>query len=230
MLPLPHTPLPSRIADPWGESEESEWGRTASESAQVSAYVHICLHNLPLSACFLVTLLLLSPQEALKAKNAIILIRGSVLPSAPSYVPFRRFVLLNYPAAQSAPKSGACETAMTQERISFQLAVCCDKMARITSICVAMIMIPQELMLYDAQDTGVLHQVFSVLNVLQVLVMSLVMLPSASPSGSSLFLPSFCWQVFVFFVITCRDHYPVFVAAGKDSDGFPHVSPTGFSS
>ena len=39
-------------------------GRTASESAQVSAYVHICLHNLPLSACFLVTLLRLSPQEA----------------------------------------------------------------------------------------------------------------------------------------------------------------------
>jgi hypothetical protein len=79
----------------------------------------------------------------LKAKNAIILKRGSVLP-APSYAPFRRFVLLNYPAAQSAPKSGACETAMTQERISFQLAVCCDEMARITSICVAMIMIPQE--------------------------------------------------------------------------------------
>jgi hypothetical protein len=55
------------------------------------------------------------------------------------------------------------------------------------------------------------------------------MLPSASPSGSSLFLPSFCWQAFVFFVITCHNHYPVFVAAGKDSDGFPHVSPTGCS-
>lgn len=100
----------------------------------------------PMSICAyticLYPLLLLSPQEARDFE--IIFKRGSVLPSSPSYAPFRRFVLLNYPAAQSAPKSGACETAMTQERISFQLAVCCDKMARITSICVAMIMIPQE--------------------------------------------------------------------------------------
>ena len=196
MLPLPHTPLPSRIADPWwGESEESEWGRTASESAQVSAYVHICLQNLPLSACFLVTLLLLSPQEARDFES-------------------KKWRLWDchdagtdlFPAGRLLRQDGA-----------HHLNMCCDD--HDTSGIDA-------LRLYDAQDTGVLHHVFSVINVLQVLVMSLVMLPSASPSGASLFLPSFCRQVFVYFVITCHNHYPVFVAAGRDSDGFPHVSPT----
>ena len=119
--------------------EESECGRTASENAHAmlsvwctDASLGLCPYVLLLTQSLSIRLhsghpVALSPKEARDFENQKCNHLQGYLPGF-------------YSSLCPILCTGcACETAMTQERISFQLAVCCAKMLRITSRCVAMI-------------------------------------------------------------------------------------------